>query len=37
MFTSAAIWPSFKRDLAVGGGPSYMAEVVKSSADARPL
>lgn len=29
-FTSAAIWPSFKRDVAVGGGPAYMAAVVTS-------
>lgn len=29
-FTSAAIWPSFQRDVAVGGGPAYMAQAVAS-------
>lgn len=35
-FTSAAIWPSFQRDAAVGGGPAYMADVVKSVATPNP-
>lgn len=35
--TSAAIWPSFQRDVAVGGGPAYMAAVVKSVTTPNPF